>query len=94
MTMNEGEPFAWDLLVPHIVHPLKVAIVEAMWWVGTPLSASDLTKLIDDPAYSLSHVSYHVGKFADCGVFKKVRQRQARGSVEKFYFFAALSPAS
>ena len=84
----EGDEYRWDALFPHIVHPLKVAIVEAMRWVGEPLSATDLTKLIDDPELSLSHVSYHVLKLAECGAFERVRQRQARGSIEKFYFFA------
>lgn len=90
--MEGGEPFAWDLLVPHVVHPLKVAIVEAMHWVGRPLSASDLTKLIDDPEFGLSHVSYHLRKLADGKVIEKVHQRQLRGSIEKFYVVARLPP--
>lgn len=89
MTMREGdEPsFGWDALVSHIVHPLKVAIVEALLWLDQPLSASDLTKVIDDEKFGISHVSYHVTKLAKAGALRKVRQRQVRGAIEKFYFF-------
>ncbi len=87
MTMEGGETFAWDALVPHVVHPLKVSIVEVLHWVGQPLSASDLTKVIDDERFGLSHVSYHLVKLAEAGAIRVVRKRKVRGSVEKFYFF-------
>src|SRR3954469_12862275 len=35
----------WELYVANFVHPLKVAIVEALCWMGAPLSAVQLTKL-------------------------------------------------
>jgi hypothetical protein len=87
LTVEGAEPFAWDALVPHIVHPLKVLIVEAMQWIDEPLSASDLTKVIDDEKYGLSHVSYHTVRLASAGVIEVVRTRPVRGSLEKFYFF-------
>jgi hypothetical protein len=67
---------------------LQVLIVEAMQWIGVPLSASDLTKIVDDEKYGLSHVSYHVVKLASTGLIEVVRTRPVRGSLEKFYFFA------
>lgn len=79
--------FGWDALVPRIVHPLKVAIIEALWWIGRPMSASDLTKVIDDEEIGLSHVSYHMVTLAKAGAIKVVRRRRIRGSTEKFYFF-------
>jgi hypothetical protein len=82
-----GEPFQWELLVPHIVHPLKVEIVEALHWIDTPLSASDLTKVLGHRKYDLSHVSYHMVTLAKTGALRVVRTRQVRGSTEKFYFF-------
>jgi len=87
LTVSGEERFAWDVLVPHIVHPLKVSIIEAMHWIDQPLSASDLTKVIDDEEYGLSHVSYHVVKLAKAGALEVVGQRYVRGSIEKFYFF-------
>jgi DNA-binding transcriptional ArsR family regulator len=88
VTVEGGERFAWDALVPHIVHPLKVTIVEALRWIDQPLSASDLTKVIEDDKYGLSHVSYHMVKLARAGALEVVRTRPVRGSLEKFYFFA------
>lgn len=97
MVTTGGEQFDWEALVPRVIHPLKVRIIEGLRWVGEPLSASDLTKLVgeqegpkptkDDPAYALSHVSYHVVKLAEAGVIEQVRRRQVRGATEKFYFF-------
>jgi DNA-binding transcriptional ArsR family regulator len=88
VTVEGGESFTWDALVPHIVHPLKVSIVEALRWIGEPLSATDLTKVIEDEKYGLSHVSYHMVRLAETGVIEVVRARPVRGSLEKFYFFA------
>jgi DNA-binding transcriptional ArsR family regulator len=94
---GEGDEsgFDWTRLVPHLVHPLKVSIVEALWWVGEPLSASDLTKMIGDIDYGISHVSYHMVRLARAGGLEVVRSRHVRGSLEKFYFFtpAAAGPA-
>jgi Helix-turn-helix domain len=88
MPMEGHEPsFDWEALVPRIVHPLKVSIVEALWWVGEPLSATDLSKLIGDEKFGLSHISYHMVRLAKSGAIEVVRKRQVRGSVEKFYFF-------
>jgi helix-turn-helix protein len=85
--MREGEKsFEWDALVSLIVHPTKVAIIEGLWWVGQPLSASDLAKMLGRK-YELSNVSYHMGKLADLNALTVVRTRQARGSIETFYFF-------
>jgi DNA-binding transcriptional ArsR family regulator len=89
MTLKGDEQFNWDVLVPRVVHPLKVTIVEAMWWIGEPLSASDLTKVIDDEKFGLSHVSYHLIRLAEADAIEVVRQRRVRGSTEKFYFFDA-----
>lgn len=89
MTTTEGdEPFDWSALVPRIVHPLRVAIVEALFWLDQPLSSTDMVKLMDDPDIYLSHVAYHVGRLVEADVLKPVRRRQVRGATETFYFFA------
>lgn len=88
MTIRGGERFDWSTLVPQIVHPLKVGIVEALLWVDQPLSATDLTKLFDSDRYGVAHVSYHLVKLADIDALEVVRKREARGATEKFYFFS------
>ena len=32
----------WGALVPHVVHPAKVATIEAMLWLKQPLSSNQL----------------------------------------------------
>src|SRR4051812_33329334 len=35
----------WEPFLPHLVHPLKVTIVEALLWIGEPLSAVQFGKV-------------------------------------------------
>lgn len=91
MTAKGGERFDWGSLVPQVIHPLKVAIVEALAWVDRPLSAADLTKVIDNERYRVPNVSYHVVKLAEMGAIEVVGERQRRGAIEKFYFFPPAS---
>jgi len=89
MAVNEGdEPFQWDVLVPHTVHPCKVGIIEALLWIDRPLSAIDVSRLFDE---EVSHmlVSYHLGKLAEFGILAIAEKRPTRGGSEHFYFFAA-----
>lgn len=83
-----GGPFDWAALVPHVLHPDKVSIIEALLYIGVPLSATDLTKCFGGAGSGLSHVSYHVRSLAAVGVLTKVSERQARGAKETFYFFS------
>lgn len=88
MTAVQGdEPFRWETLVPHIIHPTKVMIIEALLWIDQLLSPTDLKKIINDPAINLSHISYHVRKLAEAGAIKPVSTRLVRGATETFYFF-------
>lgn len=89
MTTLEGSeplPFDWGALVPLLVHRTRVEIIEALRWIGEPLSASDLAMVFDEQL-TLQFISYHVIKLAEIGALVKVRQRQVRGATEKFYFF-------
>jgi hypothetical protein len=85
--MGDEFQFDWAGLVPHVVHPIRVAVIEAIGWVGQPLSPVELTDLFDDPAISLSLVSYHVRKLATTGVIVAVERRAVRGVIQTFYSF-------
>jgi DNA-binding transcriptional ArsR family regulator len=84
MTCEESE-FDWCLLVPYLIHPLRVAIIEAIAYVSQPLSATELHRLFGDDELQLALISYHVKQLRKAGALVKVRERQSRGSVEKFY---------
>jgi hypothetical protein len=87
---DERRTFAWQALVPQLLHPIKVAIIEALLCMERPLSASELTKLFgeDDSQSYLSKVSYHARGLEALGVLKVERTRPVRGAVESFYVFA------
>jgi hypothetical protein len=52
--------FCWESLVAGTVHPVKVAIVEALLWLQTPLSATELSRLFGHGDYSLDSVLHHL----------------------------------
>lgn len=82
-----GEPtYDWAALVPRVLHPLKVAIIEALLWIGIPLSASDLNKVLDK-RFGVGLVSYHLKCLAKLGALKQHHSRRVRGAIERFYFF-------
>src|SRR4029077_11552009 len=86
------EKFDWDALILLSVHPMKVAIIEAMQWIEVPLSPKELDRLFDEE-FGVSLVSYHMRTLADAGVVERVRQAAVRGAVQTFYTLAAREPA-
>jgi hypothetical protein len=89
MTMERGgPPIDWAELAPHIEHPMREAIVEAICWVG-PLSPPELKRVIDDPEFQLAYIRHHVTALVGEEVLVEIGERPAGSSVEKVYFFAA-----
>jgi hypothetical protein len=83
--------FRWPALIDYQVHPVKVAVVEALRWVGGPLSAREIWLLgIGEPVYGT--VAYHVKALVDLGFLKQSALSPARRTVEKFY--VVLTPAT
>lgn len=85
--MREGSeplPYSWEELVPLLIHPLRVATIEALRHVGEPLSTTDFREVLDDQ-YSLSVISYHLLTLAKVGAVVVARQRQVGASTERFY---------
>lgn len=80
---NRSTP--WERLVPQVVHPAKVVILEALLWLDRPLSSSEIVALLDDDAYYISLVSYHFRHLADLGVVDLVKKVERRGATEKYY---------
>ena len=91
---NGDHPFpGWEPFLPHLVHPLKVAIVEALLWIGEPLSAVQLGKVFRGvgDGFRESNVRYHVRHLAEVGVIEATPVDTASGgrpSRERFFYFA------
>ena len=93
-TRGDELPFDWAALVPRVVHPARVAIIEAMLWVGRPISASDMVQMIEEEV-SVSSLAYHFRVLADrkVEVTEQVDRRQVRGAEEKFFYLRNGPPA-
>jgi hypothetical protein len=85
-----GERFPWATLVSRVLLPVKVEIIEAMWWIGLPLAASDLL-LVLDKGYSLSLLDYHVKALAEIGALRAVGTEPVRGALKHYYVTAESS---
>lgn len=90
---SEGEQANWSLLVPRLVNPTKVIILESMLWIKRPLSATELERIsARDP--DLRTFSYHLKHLEELGVLEVTAKRKARRSrspnKETFFYFAGL----
>jgi hypothetical protein len=84
---SEPLPFDWSVFVPLVVHPVRVAVIEALRWIEEPLSAIDFQKLFADEGFSTSFISYHVRELGKAGILVQVGTRQVRGATKRSYFF-------
>ena len=83
----------WEPFVPQFVHPLKVAIVEALLWIEEPLSAVQFGKLFRSAGQGFreSNVRYHLNHLAKAGVLEVISAAPSPGGGpwEKFFYFAS-----
>jgi len=85
---DEQRQFDWAVLVPRLVHPVQVAVIEALSRVGRPLSATEMSRLFGVKGWYVGIVAYHIGKLAEAGVIEVKDRRPVRGAEERFYFFS------
>jgi hypothetical protein len=84
-------PFpGWEPFLPHLVHPMKVAIVEALQCIGEPLSAVQFGKVFRGAGgeFCESNVRYHLKHLAEIGVLEMTSASPGGGPREKFFDFA------
>lgn len=88
---SPSEPVSvnWPALVPRLVHPTKVAILEAMLWIGRPLSATELNEIACRDT-ALESFSYHLKRLVEVGaleVVDKLKARRSRSAKKETFFF-------
>jgi hypothetical protein len=88
LSFDSGDSFEWERLVAVSLHPLKVAIVEALSWVRQPLSATDLAKMVGAGKYSRDLIQYHAGCLENWGALAVAEVRRTQGGWESYYFFS------
>lgn len=95
-SIGDGFP-RWEVYVRAFVHPVKVAIIEALWCIGAPLSASQLIKLFSGQGESFreSNLRYHLGRLVKIGVLEVVSSSPfiEGDRADKFFYFPAIAPA-
>lgn len=88
--LSPASSFDWEALVARLIHPVKVSIIEAMSWIGEPLSATDLDRILKGQV-GVSLISYHLRKLVELGVIQPVRKEMVRGAVQTFYSLSSSS---
>lgn len=86
---THGPVVDWSELVPKLVHPTKVIILEAMSRIGRPMSASELEKVADGST-ALNSFSYHLDRLFKVGalaVVGKVKARRSSSAKKETFFF-------
>lgn len=79
----------WAGLAPRVLHPTKVAVLEALRWVDEPLSALDLQELFDVGPLNTSNISFHLRTLAKFGAVELVDEQPVRGAVKRLYCLAS-----
>jgi hypothetical protein len=82
-----GAPPAWEPAFFSLIHPLKVASVEAFRFIGEPMSALLVYEVLGRPA-SFGTVAYHVRRLAEVGVLVELHVEPVRGAHERFFGLA------
>jgi len=86
------EEFIWRSLVPRLVHPARLQIVEALIDKGGPLATEELTRLVPAVDGNTDLLRYHVKAMIKAGALEVAdpAQVQTEGETEEPSFFFAL----
>lgn len=84
---SSGDQGFWGDLALKLLHPTQLLIIEAIWRIEEPLSAT-LLQGIYEGQVSLSLLSYHCRRLEKLGVIEKVGEIPVRGVSEKFFDLA------
>jgi hypothetical protein len=88
MTTCAGDGFDWGSVVPRIVSPTKVTIIELLHREKRPLSATRMEKMIDDPEITVPRLHYHCTTLLEAGVLRLAGTVPRGAANEKFYSLA------
>jgi hypothetical protein len=78
---------AWTTALYGLIHPAKIAAVEAFAWVGEPMSALLVYEVLGGE-WSFGTVAYHVYRLAEKGVLEERYVEPRRGAHEHFFGLA------
>jgi hypothetical protein len=70
MVSSDYEEF-WSALPKRVMHRIRVPMVEALWWIGEPLSATTTVDVLDG-YITVSDAAYHLRVLKSLGVAEPV----------------------
>jgi DNA-binding transcriptional ArsR family regulator len=83
--IEQGAAVDWDGLLASLLHPTQFQIIEAMHWIGQPISASQLLHVLGRGRKDLSAVSYHLRRLGELKIVRLVSVKRVRGAKERLY---------
>lgn len=69
--VNSDQEEFWLILPAKALHPTRVPTIEALWWIGEPLSAVDLVD-VHDGFLSMWEAAHHLRALESLGVTEPV----------------------
>jgi hypothetical protein len=88
------ESQGWDEIVSRDIHPIRVAVLEAMLWIDESFSPVDLDRMHDDPP-GVETIAYHMRALTSSPrVLRLYDEESIRGATRKLYYFRNRTPAS
>jgi hypothetical protein len=84
---GHGPPPGWSTALFALIHPVKIATVEAFLWTQEPMSALLVYEILGR-RWSFGNVPYHVRRLAEAGVLLECHTVPVRGAYERFYRLA------
>jgi hypothetical protein len=84
---DSANPPAWSTALFSLVHPAKIAAVEAYAFIGEPMSALLVYEVLGHE-WAFGTVAYHVRRLAEAGVLTREFVEPVRGAHEHFFGLA------
>jgi hypothetical protein len=83
----------WEDLGLRLLHPAQILIMEAIQWIGRPLSPTQLREVFEKKR-PLALLAYHCRRLVELGVLMTLAwQVPVRGTIETFYTYAEVAPS-
>jgi hypothetical protein len=93
MTTQAEDPPAWITALYSLHHPIVITVMEALLWIGEPLSATAIAKM-SSGEWSSGTISHHFVRLAERGVVEKRYERPRLGVSEHYYGLVLEAPSS
>lgn len=86
---EEAGGFPWDCLVPKVVHPVQVEIIEALRQTGEPLCVADFKRVS-----GRSRLEHHVDRLVHLGVLRTWRGNRLGDEIPRRWFDLLQEPGT